>query len=485
MRNKRMTRVILSGILLLLMLRLSLTKAQVQGEWSPPYRLSSQEEKASEGYIASDQYGYVHAVWPEHLSESHSIIQYARFDGETWSDPIDIHSGGPIGRTMSLAIDQHNSLHLVWTGGQTGPAYYISAPAHDASSARHWSSPVRLEIPAHRIGLQVDSRDVFHLLYSKFSEPQPGIYYMRSKDQGQTWSDPLWLDPDIPPEYVPNSLEFRLDEVNDDLHAVWQYNILTEEIFTGKDIRYAHSLDGGNNWSESITIDEADEENDELRAGSPILAVHNQNVHIVWAGTSDTRREHRYSTDAGQTWSGPIRIFGELHGQAFESMIVDAAGRVHFFGQIRYPQAIYHAYWNQGHWMVPLPIYRLEGESYYHAHWVRSTVRTGNQLVIIFTDRGDPQQALYAMHRTLNDIPSSTTLPTPTPVPPSTPTPQASPTSMSLTPSPTPAASWSDSSIASASPTTSRPDTPLWLALIPTLVLVGGTVAFQLLRKRY
>ena len=57
-----------------------------------PYRLSSEAGKASEASLVADQYGYVHCFWTETLFENqHTIIQYARFDGGTWSAPNDIY----------------------------------------------------------------------------------------------------------------------------------------------------------------------------------------------------------------------------------------------------------------------------------------------------------------------------------------------------------------------------------------------------------
>ena len=80
------------------------------------------------------------------------------------------------------------------------------------------------------------------------------------------------------------------------------------------------------------------------------MIVQGKNVHVIWAAGSLPYRNHRFSTDRGLTWSAPVQIFGELHGQAFDDLTVDRAGRVHFFAQIRYPMGIYHAYWDQSGW---------------------------------------------------------------------------------------------------------------------------------------
>jgi hypothetical protein len=153
-------------------------------------------------------------------------------------------------------------------------------------------------------------------------------------------------------------------------------------------------------------IDQYVQESDHnLTAASPVMIVQGQTVHVIWAAGSQAYRHHRFSTDAGQTWSAPRQIFGELQGQAFDGLAVDGAGRVHFFGQIRYPLGIYHAYWDQTQWTPPSWIYLIaqEGEEIgdrIHAHHTHPVVRAGNQLVLTFADPpADPNRRLFEMHQ--------------------------------------------------------------------------------------
>ena len=484
--------IILCLVAFVLLFLAALAQAQEQGGWSPPHRLSSQEGNASEGFMISDQFGYVHVFWIENdLPDKRSIIQYARFDGKSWSTPVDIYTtgGAPGADTIgfvSPAVDQQGLLHLIWVEGNSGPVYYSNAPAYDALSAQQWLSPRRITIPAYRVRLAVDSKNWLHILYSDFYGDEPGVYYIRSEDEGETWTDPTWLDPDIPVDHASRDMQLALDTAGG-LHAAWTYLNLDGETDA---LRYAHSSDGGDNWTFPIEIDEPDEGNSELRAAKPGLIVQDQTVHIIWAGTEDTNREHRFSTDAGQTWSAPVRIFGGLHGEAIgDGRAIDAVGRVHFIGQIRWPQGLYHAYWDHNQWSVPSLVYLITqgGEDEIghriHAHHVRLAIRSGNQLVTTFTNSPGERVplVLYAMHHTLNDIPSLSSVSTPTPT--VTPTPQPSPTSISSTPTSPPrkphfvanSDSPQDDSIIS------EPSTPLWIAIIPVLLLIAGTVAVRLL----
>ena len=486
--NKQRIGTALWAVLLLSIFWIRSAQAQTQGGgWSEPYRLSSEAGKASEGYLVADQYGYVHCFWIETLFEDQrKIIKYARFDGGTWTSPNDIYVTGDSITNVSPFVDQHGTLHIAWAEGFVGPAYYTHAPANNALSAQNWAQPLQIDIPARTLHLRVDSKGVFHILYIRQTE-DPGVYYIRSVDQGRTWSEPIWLDPDILPNHVPNSLNFELD-MNDGLHAVWFYGALDQS--RPDWVRYAHSLDGGNTWPAPIMMDQVDvESNHYLTSAGPRMIVRGQTVHVIWAAGELPYRYHRFSTDAGQTWSPPRQIFGELHGQAGDGLAIDGAGRVHFFGQIRYPLGIYHAYWDQIEWTPPSLIYLIaqEGEEIgdrVHAHDTLPIVRAGNQLVLTFADGpADPNRRLFAMQRTLDDI--SHLDPVPTPVQTATSVPIPSPTPKRQTPMPTLTATAPTFDTASTQPLGHVPGLNLvfWLALVPNLLLFGVTVVIRLLNK--
>jgi len=401
----------------------------------------------------------------------------------------DIYLTGAGITNVSPSVDQEGRLHIAWAEGVNGPAYYTHAPANDALAAQNWAPPVRIDIPARTLHLRVDSKGVFHLLYVRQMEV-PGIYYIRSVDQGRTWSEPVWLDPDILPNHTPESLSFELDE-NDGLHAVWFYGALDQS--RPDWVRYIHSLDGGNTWSAPFTLDQVVEENDHyLTTAGPKMAVQGQTVHVIWAAGALPYRYHRFSTDAGQTWSAPRQIFGELHGQAVDGLVVDRSGRVHFFGQIRYPMGIYHAYWDRNQWTTPSLVYLIAQEGSeegigdrIHAHYTNPVIQAGNQLVLTFTDGpADPNRRLFAMHRILDDIAPLEPVPTPTLTGISAPVPSPTPVQSMPMPTLTLTAQPFDSAAAPPLGRVPRPDLAIWIAVIPNLLLFAGLVVLRLLNKQ-
>ncbi len=486
--SKRPLFALLGLLLIALLSGATLTQAQVQEkEWRGPQRLSGPGvEAAGEAVMAADPYGLLHVFWSEvDPDDAFTTLQYAVFDGEIWSKAIDLRvvkSAIGIG-SYAATVDSGGQLHLVWTEGNFGPIYYMAARAENSLSLHLWSEPTRINVPANEVKLQVD-RGVVHLLYTNFWDQEPGVFYMRSQDGGDSWSNPYWLDPDIPLTDAPVTPQFLADGAGG-LHATWYYKALDTEGAIGEWVRYTYSLDEGNTWSDPFTIDIADEEPDELRLPHPELAITGDQVHVVWAGTSGTRREHRYSLDRGVTWTETAPILGHLHGQGLGGgMVTDAAGRIHYFAQIRWPQAVYHVVWDaeQEQWSEPAIIYLLarndeEGlNGRYHAHSVRAGIRAGNQLVVAFTDNAIGP--LYVMYRTLDDVTPLSLVPTPAPTP--TPNPTA-PAAAAEAVVPFVPAAQTEFVEGDAAPNLSG---PVWLGVLPAFILLLVFVGVQWIRGR-
>jgi hypothetical protein len=387
--------------------------AQIVDErWSPVQRLSTEQRRTASAAMVPDPFGYLHALWIESQDAHGSgAVRYARFDGTAWSELIvlaPMQYADSNHRSVAGAVDRDGVLHVVWNSGIVGPANYARAPVRDAASESSWSWPRSIGFPAYRVALQVDPQGVLHLLFSRFYDDHRGVYYARSTDGGHRWTVPVQLDPDIPPTHAPFYIALRLDDLRG-LHAVWHYYV--PETARGKAIQYARSTDGGDHW-DRMTLAAPDESGEDLWKANPSLAVSGDEVHVIWAGgaRNSTFRVHRLSTDRGAHWGAPTRIFGRLVGEANgDGVAVDALGRIHWAGQVRYPQAVYHALWSGGGWSTPEPVYLIAKAHHdpigdrIHAHNVRLGIRAGMQLVVSFTGTEAPT-VLVTTQRTLDDV---------------------------------------------------------------------------------
>lgn len=418
------------GLLSLLALPVNAQTPTAPPPWQGPVRLSSTENNVKFGTnaIVSDSYGYTHAFWIETGETTpYVLLQYARFDGEDWSPALDIYASRSEPAHLSPTIDAEGNLYLAWSESNNGPIYTMQAAAHDALSARKWTTPQVLKVPGYEVVLRVDHEGTFHLLYTHFYAGNPGVYYTRSKNGGASWSTPQWLDRGIvPPNAPPAYLRFEIGNAAQ-LHAVWAY-INASTSGSTRWIVYSHSLDGGNSWN--IPTEMVAEDRDEtgaLSIAQPALAVDEAQVQILWFGGFDNKRTQRFSLDSGQTWSVPRhRTLGGFDGQAGQdALFFDQQGTLHYLLQIRFPKALYHFMMPPENmtWRAPETVYFIASDAVEEArvmnerlevHDVQASIDAHNNLLTIFTDSPSiPNTGLFAMHRPLTTLPAPSRLPTP------------------------------------------------------------------------
>ena len=458
-----------------------------QEEWTSPYRLSTGETKIGDPALVTDSDGFIHVFWPEEFpSLDRTLIQYSRFDGETWSPPIDIHISREFSIIGSTAadIDRNGNIHIVWTEGFNGNVLHTMAPAMDALSATKWIDFNIVGVTASEVKVASTPDGRLHVAYAKVLGDEQGLYHTYSDDDGTNWSKPQWLDPDIPPGFVPSSVYLDADDQGG-LHIGWSYNNPADA--TGDWVRYTRSLDNGLIWEQPFTIAKNDEGDDELNGfARPVLVVDGSTVHIVWAGGDLLYRHHRYSEDRGATWSPTARILGNLNGQAGDGMVVDDQGRLHFFGQIRFPQGIWHAIWDGESWAEPELIYIMvmssseaPEDNVIQAHRTFPAIRNGNQIVLTFTD--PPQnidRRLFSMIGQLSPEapiqPSVHKTATPTAEPQPTPTPDSAAENPTLT-------GKFDEPDSVGAP---NPSEFIWFGSIPVLLFIIGAVLYRVISTR-
>jgi hypothetical protein len=466
----------------------------IDSRWSEPLQLSSPDADAGVPSILADPYGNVHAFWPEfNALDRRPTIQYSRFNGTQWTVPQDIYAGraGDDILALNVTLAADDRLHLTWIGSQTGPINYISAPVSSAGIARGWSDPVRIDVPAFQAFLHSDANNSLHLIYSVYFGNDRGVYYTRSDDQAISWSAAQPLDLLRPPNFSTQSLKVVTSD-SGEFHIVW-WNKDPE--FFGREtglVQYIHSLDGGKTWSQPFVIAGGNSGTSSLLGfASPNLAYHDGEVVVMWAEGDLPYRKSRYSPDGGINWTAAnnVQSFGELHGQAFDTMTVDGLGRIHYFADIRYPQGLYHAIWDRERWLSPEMIYNIQPDgsgnstdTSVHAHNLQSAALLGNQLVVTMMDPPSAQlRRLFVISRTLPDIPQTQALPTSTPLITPSPTPTLPPT-----PAPTLTSVWTDEMQAQAPPIPDNiaPSTPIVIPAVVVGLIIVGAVVFRLRNTR-
>jgi len=482
-------RILLSLILVLLLPMLSMvspTHAQ-SGTivWSEPIDISNSPQNSLTPAIVADDSGNVHVFWsedadggpkqPEALGNSGSAIYYTRWDGQSWTAPVDILivPGEAIADFVSVKIDKENRLHAVWTG-QTN-IYYSNALASQAGSAHAWSQPQIIATNSARSRWEsdvvVDSAGDVHIIYATGGE-ETGVYHIRSSDGGATWSPPVQLS--LPPD----ALEMSFSQVKTlidgagRLHAVWQTNQIQGY---GQAIYYARSLDNGDTWSPAVQLGYRGPADTWVEW--PYLAdMGNSELHLIYTNGTNKARAYRVSNDGGETWSEPRNVLNDLEGiNGYNVPLVDGANQKHLLINMRsratQEGGIWYAQWTGEDWSPAIGIF-VGANS---AHNMAVAVNRGNEIHVVWAEI-TPGEIWYTRGIVQGVTPQSVQA-VPTPIPTAHPGPQKTPTitrsDLSL-----------QTGINPALPsTTSAAGSPFIPGLIVAAVVVGGVIVFRLLRS--
>jgi hypothetical protein len=411
--------------------------------WSAPVDVSSSPYSSASPAIVADPYGNIHVLWseepdgralgPNDLATNGNTIYYTRYDGRTWSPPIDVlyNPNDPIADFVSVAVDRDGRLHTVWSGNVN--IYYSNAAALDAGSAQAWSTPVVIATNNARTmwesSIAVDSQGRIHVIYATRGS-DAGVYYINSTDEGATWSGPVKLSE--PFESLENGfsrVKIIVDEA-DRLHTVWQ---TTDFTGFGQAIYYTRSSDAGAVWERVRQMSTRGAE--DFDVGWPYIAsISPSNLIMIYnAGPNATGRYQRVSDDGGVTWTEPRYIIPDMQGiNGYVIPLVDAAGQLHLIINMRSTDTqnvgIYYATWQGNDWSAAIPL-QINSPAASSAHYAAATINKGNEIHVVWNQIGGGE--IWSLQGTVQNVTptASQVLPTAAaPTPLLTPPPAAVPT---------------------------------------------------------
>jgi len=121
-------------------------------------------------------------------------IYYARKHDGAWSEPVDVlvSPGGRGARMHAVAVDIAGYLHVVWSGGDA--LYYSRAFAPEAGSATGWTSTKALisGVSALEPAIALGPDDA---LYAVWTQARSGLAFTHSEDSGTSWATPQVIYP--------------------------------------------------------------------------------------------------------------------------------------------------------------------------------------------------------------------------------------------------------------------------------------------------
>jgi hypothetical protein len=432
----------------------------IEVRWQDPINISNSATSSTYPSIVADDYGNVHVFWGEDFQgepvniaqpqEKSNAIMYSRWNGITWSEPIDIfYSQGSTGfNHPSAAISSDGRLYLAWQAFEG--IYFSSVPLQQASTVKAWQPP---ELVATVRG---DGPNIFSapngdldMVYTAWEDAQSGgrngnVFYSKLHGDERLWTEPIQLSSIPEGADVQASHPKVLLDDNDMLHVVW-FEAESPD-WVGSSVHYTHSTDDGFSWLDPVEIGRRT--GDERWSSQPqIFQGTHTDLHITWVCGDNAHRCHRWSTDGGATWSATVREFGDFVSLAgWDAWAIDSAGTLYWILQLRYPSAIYYSYWNGSDWSE---LQLIHNGFLHDGHYPEAVVSDGNQINLVLVKQD--QKEIYYIQGITNAPAAS---PMPTPKEPERPAadPTATPLLSSLSQGPTPVPTLSSEQIPPANP---------------------------------
>jgi hypothetical protein len=407
--------------------------------WEPPVEITNSETEIKSPVLIADSNGLLHALWNQSgiVSEgvansdasSGSTIYYARWDGETWKEPIAVITiqGGKVNQ-LSAAIDKNGRLLLVYSGGQSGEIYFSWANASRATNISEWAVPVLLPstwINGSSPEIQIDTKGVIYVVYAVPLNEGRGIYLTKSENGGNTWTNPVQVFNGISENWEMVDSPHLAITADGRLHLLWsRYTIPSGTGSLG--LFYSSSEDGGSNWSK------ASEVVDKPVIWSDIVGTKEHEVHRVWQENNAGRIfiYHQYSQDEGLSWGRPAPISGSYTGLGPVSLSIDSTGRPHFL-QVSIPAigkfTLQYLFWNGEGWSASEG-FELKNDLFLDIKTLSSAISLAGRLSVIYSgsmfnrDKNQFQDTLNFTNRSL-DLPAISIVPvqtstiTPTSIP--------------------------------------------------------------------
>ncbi len=299
------------------------------GPWSFPENVSANASYSLVPALAIERNDAVDIVWqdyggPSRLAWQGTLVHKVRLSGGDFEPPLFISAtsgfgGYPEVRDANLAVDSHNTVHLVWAGN-TARGYRILY-ARKGTDGR-WSVP-RVVNPGDGASfhprLAVDATDKLHLVWQETlaAATQSDIYYTVRQADG-TWATPA----NISHNENQSQEAWLLVGANGMLHVVWRdYTPNPDQA----EILYSTKPLGGA-WSDAVNVSNTAGDS----AGPKLVEDAARTLHLVWYDNAPGNWEILYATKplAG-SWTSGVNLSNTAGRSGQPSLAYDMRGKLH------------------------------------------------------------------------------------------------------------------------------------------------------------
>jgi hypothetical protein len=452
-------------------------------QWSIPQRVPGLGDNIWTPLLVADQNRTVHAFvsdWIGQMDPQLAIVYSQWTADQGWTLPVDILllSRGQA-RLQGVLLDAQGMMHLAFFGGDDLSAniFYTRAQAAQAGASPAWSEPEAvgtMAITPDEAALAADSEGNLFIVYAGRVEGH-GLYSVYSTDNGQSWSAPVTVFLTYSNQLWPLALQTHMDRQNN-LHAVWT---LVDTTGNGLAVYYSRLEGHTRQWTEPTILAEAIE----FEADTATMIDYNDELFAVYHNDRPTTRWMRRSTDGGDTWTEPVRLFEHIGTNGAASLVIDGRNGMHmFFGNRVGPHpathGMWHSIWQGDRWSSPQAIIAGPSGPNFDPARARAVVSQGNTILVLWVQEpGRPERngAWYA-YLTI-DAPELPVVPLPQPPDSLV---DESVTVESGVPTPPPTATASGIDYMDDPPAAKNdPLVPIIRAIVPVFLLVTALVLWQ------
>ena len=282
------------------------------GPWSTPVNISNTPQRSFWSTVAIGSGGTVHVLWGDDTPGNGEILYASKPSGGSWSTPANISNDLGSSYRPDIAIDDEDTLHVVWHDDTVGnyEIYYASKPTIGL-----WSDPTNISgspTDSAQPSTAIDSNGTIHVVWDEGD----GIYYAKKPSDG-FWSTPTELPSS------PGSSGGPAIAIGDDiLHVVWR------DWTPGNQKIYYTSKTSEGGWSTLVNMSSNSTIN---TFGSPAIAVDGVGtVHVVWGDDSPGNGEILHaSKPSGGSWSTPVNISNNSGWSERPALPTSMSGAIH------------------------------------------------------------------------------------------------------------------------------------------------------------
>jgi hypothetical protein len=311
------------------------TRFEPSPVWSTPAVVFESQLTLLSPALVVDAAGLLHAFWIETdettLTVPDTKIYHTQWNGTAWSRVVPLLNL-PAQRAdqFSAIVDANERLLVMWRNPELNIFFISQVDGEQVLIPPQWSTPRELLPPqtlAAHPSLLVDKVGALHVVYAVPLNEGRGIYWMKSDDGANTWSEAALVFDAAAAGWEALDEPYLAQTGNGHLHLLWaRQNALQDEPLS-QALSYARSEDDGQSWSEPQLIAEG------RISWHHLGSVGERTVLVAWQQeeSGQTRLMSRHSYDSGATWEQPLQISLGFATDAFgkPSLVMDRAYQLH------------------------------------------------------------------------------------------------------------------------------------------------------------